>query len=64
MKNLQDSVIEGCNRELGRAVGKGKNRPYRLKTSMLAVTAGSNPELYHAAMHNSCVELTPDLVAK
>jgi hypothetical protein len=58
MKNLQNSVKEGCNRELGRAVGKAKNRPYRLKTSMRAVTAGSNPELYHAAMHKSRVDLT------
>jgi hypothetical protein len=64
MKNLQNSVKEGCNRELGRAVGKAKNRPYRLKTSMSAVAASSNPELYHGAMHNSCVDLTPDPAAQ
>jgi hypothetical protein len=39
---------------------KDKNRPSQLKTSLLALTAGSNLEMYHGAARNSCADLTPE----
>jgi hypothetical protein len=33
MKNLQNSIKEGCNRELGRAVGLAKTGPIGSKSA-------------------------------
>jgi hypothetical protein len=45
-RGVQQGFWQGCWEE--------ENRPSQLKTSLLALTAGSNPEMYHGAARNPC----------